>query len=86
LVESSPVSQAMRAVVAADFRNSTSAVLDFRKWTFINADLTVNFRGSRSARGSCSAQNPGSVPMVRALRRPGLLTNTVISAAPPKVL
>jgi Thioesterase-like superfamily len=33
----------MRGVVAADFRNSTSAVLDFRKWTFINADLTVNF-------------------------------------------
>jgi hypothetical protein len=43
LVEGSPVSQAMRAVVAADFCNGTSAVLDFREWTFINADLTVNF-------------------------------------------
>jgi acyl-coenzyme A thioesterase PaaI-like protein len=43
LIEGSPVSQAMRAVVAADFCNGTSAVLDFRKWTFINADLTVNF-------------------------------------------
>jgi hypothetical protein len=43
LVESSPVSQAMRAVVAADFCNGTSAVLDFQQWTFINADLTVNF-------------------------------------------
>ncbi len=43
LVEGSPVSQAMRAVVAADFCNGTSAVLNFREWTFINADLTVNF-------------------------------------------
>jgi len=42
LVEGSPVSQAMRAVVAADFCNGTSAVLDFREWTFINADLTVS--------------------------------------------
>jgi Thioesterase-like superfamily len=42
LVEGSAVSQAMRAVVAADFCN-TSAVLDFRHWTFLNADLTVNF-------------------------------------------
>ena len=43
LVEGSPVSQAMRAVVAADFSNGTSAALDFRQWTFINADLTVSF-------------------------------------------
>jgi acyl-coenzyme A thioesterase PaaI-like protein len=43
LVEGSPVSQAMRAVVAADFCNGTSAALDFRQWTFINADLTVSF-------------------------------------------
>ncbi len=43
LVEGAAVSQAMRAVVAADFSNGTSAVLDFREWTFINADLTVNF-------------------------------------------
>jgi len=43
LVEASPVSQAMRAVVAADFCNGTSAVLDFRDWTFLNADLTVSF-------------------------------------------
>jgi hypothetical protein len=42
LVEGSPVSQAMRAVAAADFSNGTSAALDFRQWTFINADLTVN--------------------------------------------
>jgi Thioesterase-like superfamily len=43
LVAGSPVSQAMRAVVAADFSNGTSAALDFRHWTFINADLTVSF-------------------------------------------
>ena len=43
LVEGFPVSQAMRAMVAADFCNGTSATLDFREWTFINADLTVNF-------------------------------------------
>ncbi len=43
LIEASPVSQAMRAVVAADFCNGTAAALDFRDWTFLNADLTVNF-------------------------------------------
>src|SRR5712671_5850254 len=43
LVEGFAISQAMRAVVAADFCNGTSAVLDFRQWTFINADLTVSF-------------------------------------------
>ena len=42
LVEGSDVSQAMRAVVAADFCNGTSAALDFRDWTFLNADLTVS--------------------------------------------
>ena len=43
IVEGLPVSQAMRAMAAADFCNGTSAVLDFRAWTFLNADLTVNF-------------------------------------------
>jgi hypothetical protein len=43
IVEGSHVSQAMRAMAAADFCNGTSAVLDFREWTFLNADLTVNF-------------------------------------------
>jgi len=28
------VSQAMRAMIAADFSNGTSSVLDFREWTF----------------------------------------------------
>ena len=43
IVQGAPVSQAMRAMAAADFCNGTSAVLDFRAWTFLNADLTVNF-------------------------------------------
>lgn len=42
LVEGEAVSQAMRAVVAADFCNGTSAALDFRHWMFLNADLTVS--------------------------------------------
>jgi hypothetical protein len=41
-VEGADVSQAMRAVIAADFCNGTSAALDFRDWTFLNADLTVS--------------------------------------------
>ena len=41
-VEGSAVSQAMRAVIAADFCNGTSAALDFRDYTFLNADLTVS--------------------------------------------
>jgi hypothetical protein len=43
IVEGAEISQAMRAMIAADFSNGTSAVLDFRQWTFLNADLTVNF-------------------------------------------
>jgi len=43
MIEGQPTSQAMRAVIAADFSNATSAVLDFRHWTFINADLNVHF-------------------------------------------
>lgn len=43
IVEGAVVSQAMRAMAAADFCNGTSPVLDFGEWTFLNADLTVNF-------------------------------------------
>ena len=42
LIEGAAVSQAVRAVVAADFCNGTSAALDFRDWIFLNADLTVS--------------------------------------------
>ena len=41
LIAGSPISQAMRAVAASDFCNASSA-LDYRKWTFLNADLTVS--------------------------------------------
>ncbi|VIO73216.1 hypothetical protein CI1B_48210 [Bradyrhizobium ivorense] len=42
LIAGAAVSQAMRAVVASDFSNGTSPALDFKQWTFINADLTVS--------------------------------------------
>jgi hypothetical protein len=42
LVEGAPVSQVMRAAVAADFCNATSVALDFRHWKFLNADLTIS--------------------------------------------
>src|SRR6185369_7450616 len=41
LIEGFPISQAMRAVAASCFCNASSA-LDYRKWTFLNADLTVS--------------------------------------------
>lgn len=42
MIEGAPVSQVMRAVIASDFCNATAVALDFRQWTFINADLTVS--------------------------------------------
>ncbi len=42
IVEGASLSPLMRAAIAADFCNGTSAVLDFRQWTFINGDLTVS--------------------------------------------
>jgi hypothetical protein len=42
MIEGQVNSPAMRAVVAADFCNGASAVLDFRTWTFINGDLSVS--------------------------------------------
>jgi len=42
LIEGFRASQVMRAVVAADFCNGTSAALDFGAWTFLNADMTVS--------------------------------------------
>ena len=40
IVEGVTISPLMRAAITADFCNGTSAILDFRKWTFINGDLT----------------------------------------------
>ena len=42
VVEGAAISPLMRAAIAADFCNGTSSVLDFREWTFINGDLTLN--------------------------------------------
>jgi hypothetical protein len=42
MIKGHAVSQAMRAVVAADFCNGTAPALDFREWVFLNADLTMN--------------------------------------------
>lgn len=42
IVEGQPISPLMRAAIAADFCNGTSAFLSFKHWTFINADLTIN--------------------------------------------
>jgi hypothetical protein len=41
LIEGSAISAAMRAAAASDFCNASSA-LDWQKWTFLNADLTVS--------------------------------------------
>jgi hypothetical protein len=41
VVEGSSISQAMRVAVASDFCNACSA-LDFREWTFLNADLSIS--------------------------------------------
>ena len=42
IVGGAAISPLMRAAIAADFCNGTSAVLDFRHWTFINGDLSVS--------------------------------------------
>lgn len=42
-ITGAPISQAMRAVIASDFSNGTSSLLDFRKYTYLNADLSVSF-------------------------------------------
>jgi hypothetical protein len=42
IIEGQPISQVMRAVIASDFSNGSSSVLDFKEWTFLNADLTVS--------------------------------------------
>jgi hypothetical protein len=42
IIEGQPISQVMRAVIAADFSNGSSSVLSFKDWTFLNADLSVS--------------------------------------------
>jgi hypothetical protein len=42
IVEGEALSPLMRAAMTSDFCNGASSVLDFRRWTFINADLSIN--------------------------------------------
>jgi hypothetical protein len=41
IIEGEEISPLMRAAIAADFCNGTSAVVSWDHWTFINADLTI---------------------------------------------
>ena len=50
IVDGEETSPLMRAALTADFSNGVSSVLDFQKFTFINADLSVSF--SRNPVGS----------------------------------
>jgi len=49
LVAGEPPSGIERVAVAADSGNGISAVLDFRRYTFVNSDLTINLL--RAAQG-----------------------------------
>lgn len=42
IIEGQTISPAMRTMIAADFSNATSSMLDWRQWTFLNADLNVS--------------------------------------------
>ncbi len=42
IVSGEIISPVMRAAIAGDFCNGTSSSLDFRQWTFINADLSIS--------------------------------------------
>jgi Acyl-CoA thioesterase N-terminal domain/Acyl-CoA thioesterase C-terminal domain len=42
IVEGEPISAEMRAAMTADFCNGLASVVDFRRWSYINADLTIS--------------------------------------------
>ena len=42
IVDGEAPSPLMRAAMTSDFCNGVSSVLDFRRWTFINADISIN--------------------------------------------
>ena len=86
IVEGSPVSQAMRAMAAADFCNGTSSVLDFRAMDVSQRRSHREFFArSRSATGSCSMPSPGSVLTARGSPWRGSPMSVAISAAPSRV-
>ncbi|BCW89340.1 hypothetical protein sos41_25000 [Alphaproteobacteria bacterium SO-S41] len=43
IIAGEPILPVMRAAIAGDYCNGTSAWLDFNHWTFINADLQLSF-------------------------------------------
>jgi hypothetical protein len=71
-------------VVAADFCNATAATLDFRQWTFINADLSVHFAPQPAGAWILLDGESRIVPMERAWPSHGWRTRAVISAAPSR--
>ena len=72
----------MRAVVAADFSNGASSTLDFRQWTFINADLTVSFARQPVGEWILLDGETWIGPEGRASPPPGSPIAAAISAAP----
>jgi hypothetical protein len=42
IIEGEAITPLMRAAMTGDFCNGVSSVLDFKEWTFINADLTIS--------------------------------------------
>lgn len=95
MVEGAPVSQVMRAAVASDFSNATSVALDFRHWTFLNADLTISL--ARQPVGDwilldgecCIGPDGAGLAMARLGDRRGYfgraVQSLVIEKRPPKV-
>ena len=56
LVAGEEPSPLQRVLIAADSGNGISSTLDFRRYLFINVDLTVHLTGCRSANGSASTR------------------------------
>lgn len=81
LIEGAATSQVMRAVVAADFSNGSSAVLPFEHWTFLNADLTVSLARPPVGDWILLIPKAGSVRTAPVWRLRNLPTSTAILAA-----
>ena len=54
LVAGEEPSPLQRVLIAADAGNGVSAALDWRRYLFINTDLSVHLSGCRRASGSAS--------------------------------
>ena len=82
IVDGAPLSPLMRAAIAADFCNGTSAVLDFTNGPSSTATSRSAWRASRSANGCCSMPRPGRDRIRIGIAAARLPTATAISAAP----